>query len=43
MRPFLPALALAALPSAAAAQSPVPHLPGEDGTLPQPYVALVNT
>lgn len=44
MRPLLPALALAALPAAAAAaQSPVPHLPGEDGTLPQPHVALVNT
>lgn len=44
MRPFLPALALAILPAAAAAaQSPVPHLPGEDGTLPQPHVALVNT
>ena len=43
MRPFLPALALAALPLASAAQSPVPHLPGEDGTLPQPHVALVNT
>lgn len=43
MRPRLPALVLAALPAAAAAQSPVPHLPGEDGTLPQPHVALVNT
>lgn len=38
------ALALATVPAAAAAAQPtVPYLPGEDGVLPQPHVALVNT
>ena len=51
MRPAFPAAAFAApvlfvLAAAAAAGAPqpgVPHLPGEDGVLPQPHVALVNT
>ena len=45
-RLFSLSAALAALlpvAPAVAAQSTVPHLPGEDGTLPQPHVALVNT
>ena len=46
LRPFqvttLVTLALLAA-GIGAAQTTVPHLPGEDGTLPQPHVALVNT
>ena len=34
---------LALVAGIAAAQPSVPYLPGEDGTLPQPHVALVNT
>ena len=34
---------LALVAGIAVAQPSVPYLPGEDGTLPQPHVALVNT
>ena len=37
------AVALALAIGTAAAQPTVPYLPGEDGILPQPHVALVNT
>lgn len=36
-------VALALAIGTAAAQPTVPYLPGEDGVLPQPHVALVNT
>ncbi len=39
---LLVGLLLLALPAPGAAQPTVPHLPGEDGVLPQPHVALVN-
>ena len=43
--PLVPAVAgpLALAAGIAAAQPTVPYLPGEDGILPQPHVALVNT
>ena len=43
--PLVPGVAgpLALAAGIAAAQPTVPYLPGEDGILPQPHVALVNT
>ena len=43
--PLVPAVAgpLALAAGIAVAQPTVPYLPGEDGILPQPHVALVNT